>query len=215
MQPILIPTAHFAPRPTAHFRPEPDRIGLVGFHATAHILSKPLPATDSSLAKAISTLGNHINSYTNIAAGLRTAGEMLRCTPRGTLRRVWLLSDGEATHEENEIIPIARVLRTQYTNINTVGFGDKFDESTLRQIAAATHSGRFYSVSDLQQLTAALAASYRPDLGAHLHHRRSEHTIFCIDLSPSMQQRMGQYTKIKTAQTALLQLLNWKQTLFA
>jgi Mg-chelatase subunit ChlD len=210
-----IPTAHLAPHPTAHFRPEPDRIGLVGFHSTAHILAKPLPATDSSLAKAISTLEKHIDSYTNIAAGLRAAGQMLRSTPRGTLRRVWLLSDGEATHETNEIIPIARVLRSQYVNINCVGFGDRYDEATLRKIATSTHSGRFYSVSDLQQLTAALAASYRPELGAHLHHRRSEHTIFCIDLSPSMQEKMGQYTKIKTAQTALLQLLNWKQTLFA
>jgi Mg-chelatase subunit ChlD len=191
----------------------PDLIGIVGFCSYSTVLAMPATAGSALLTNAIQHLHNRIGSGTNIAAGLREAGAMLRYAPRGFRKRVWLLSDGEATDEKNVILPTAEALRSEFVNINTVGFGNQFDRKTLELVSATSHNGRFFQASDIAALTTALMSA------APRHHHsiasKPEVTVFCVDISPSMNEPMGGSTKIATVEAALLGLLDYKRKVFS
>ena len=108
--------------------------------------------------------------------------------------------------------------KNSYININTIGFGDTYDELLLRQIASATHNGKFVPVNSLRELTNALVAyggNGKNRNGGNGKHRRMETTVFVIDLSGSMRDAMDGKTKVKVVEEALLHLLNYKQQIFS
>lgn len=192
---------------------QPDLIGIVGFATTSSLLAEPSIASAQPLIGAIQQLHKRGGGGTNIAAGLRSAGRVLRNAPKGFRKRVWLLSDGEATDEQGTIVPTAQSLRSEFVNINTIGFGNSFDRRTLELISATTHNGRFFQVTDIAALTAALMSA-----APRNHHSvasKPEVTIFCIDLSGSMSEPMGNTTKIATVEAALLSLLDYKRRMFS
>jgi hypothetical protein len=117
----------------------------------------------------------------------------------------------------NRSDPIQRpgAAQAAWTNINTIGFGDRFDETLLRRIAGSTHNGKFVSVQSLRQLTDALVIAENGP-GHNRHHHRRETTVFAIDLSGSMTHPMeGNKTRIAVVEEALLHLLKYKQACFA
>jgi Mg-chelatase subunit ChlD len=191
----------------------PDLVGLVGFSTSSTVFAVPSVPSSKSLIAAVRQLHQNVGGGTNIAAGLRDAGRMLRGAPRGFRKKVWLLSDGEATEEESAIMPTAQRLRSEFVNINTIGFGDHFDRRTLELISATTHNGKFFQAADIAALNAAL-------MSAAPRHRHSiaskpETTIFCIDVSGSMSGRMGNTTKIATVEAALFGLIEHKRRMFS
>ncbi len=192
---------------------QPDLIGLVGFSTRSMVLATPAMAASTSLTTAIRKLHENVGGGTNIAAGLREAGTILRRAPRGFRERIWLLSDGEATNEQSAIIPTAQMLRSEFVNINCIGFGNRFDRPTLDLISATTHNGKVFQASDIAALTTAL-------MSASPRHRHSiaskpEATAYCIDLSGSMSGPMGNTTKIATVEAALIGLLDYKRRMFS
>jgi Mg-chelatase subunit ChlD len=140
---------------------------------------------------------------------------MCEKTPPGILRRIWLLSDGYPNREEGRIAKVLANARQQRVNINTIGFGDTYDEHLLRQISSSTHNGKFVPVRTMQELTEALMKSGQNGHGRRKRRHQAETTIVAIDLSASMTDPMDGRTKIQVVQQVLLQLLLYKQRCYA
>jgi Mg-chelatase subunit ChlD len=193
-----------------------DRVGLVGFHDRGFVIAKPAQPHAALLQQRVAHLHTKVTgSTTNIADGLRQALRLIERVPRGILRRCWLLSDGRPTAERNAIMGVAQQAFQLRCNIMTIGFGNpnNFDEQLLRNISAATHNGKYISVQSLTELTNALMSS---DTGMRSRRRhRAETTVLVIDLSGSMTQPMGNTSKINVVEQAILQLLYYKQRMFA
>lgn len=195
----------------------PDHIGIVGFQHRAFVIAKPAEPHAAWLQERSQRLHERVGGEgTNIAAGLRTSVELLRTTWSGVLRRIWLLSDGEPNVEVGAIPMAVEEARRAYVNINTIGFGDEYDEALLRQVASATHNGKFIPVRTLRQLSDALIQGDNGNGGLPgRHHHRAETTVLCIDLSLSMNEPMEGRRKIDIVEEAILHLLNWKQRVFS
>jgi len=163
----------------------------------------------------VGNLPAYIEPGTNLTAGLRQGLTLLRQAPAGYLRRLWLLSDGEPNVEVDGIFVAVADARIGRVNINTIGFGDRYDRGLLERIAAATHRGRFVPVQSLRELTDALLAHPRPARGSARSPHRSEVTVLAIDLSPSMRDPMEGRIKLAVVQEAVTRLLAYKQECFS
>lgn len=206
--------AHVIPNRNGAHRP--DLLGLVGFHESAFVVAKPAEPYAAWLYERSQTLHQKLGGMTNMTAGLRLAVSLIRRVPRGVHRRIWLLSDGEPNVETDGLRAAVEEARSAFCNVNTIGFGDSYDESLLRQIAAATHNGKFVSVKTLRDLTDVLIATGgQQQHHRHRHHGRSETAILAIDLSGSMGGPMGSSTKVQVVEEAVKRLLAYKQALFA
>lgn len=198
-----------------------DLLGFVGFHGAAFVIAKPASAHAPWLTQRSQILHDRIGGGgTNITAGLRQSLALLRFTPPGVQRRIWLLSDGEANVETGAPLwAVVEEARRAYVNINTIGFGDKFDEATLHKISSATHSGKFVSVRTLRELTNAFGVVFHSANGHNDHRRyhrhRAETTILAIDLSASMQESMEGRPKVSVVEEAVLELIKFKQRVFS
>jgi Mg-chelatase subunit ChlD len=211
-QPTLTraPQRPTAPRPTACVYGS-DRISLIGFHDQGFVLHASARLHQASLQSAILALHERVaGSGTNLTDGLRQGVEVLAATPPGILRRAWLLTDGYPNRDTEHLYSWVEQACQTHINLNTIGFGDSYDEALLRRMSQSTHRGRFVSVQNLRELTDALGV--RP---GHPHRHRAEHTAYLIDLSGSMFGTMQGRRKIEVVQDALIQLLNYKMKCFA
>jgi len=193
----------------------PDRIGLVGFHDTAFVIAKPADAFASWLQTQAARLPMLVSgNCTNLAAGLDASLAVLRRTPLGVLRRMWLLSDGLPNRDTERIGPLVRAARDAHVNINTVAFGDAWgcDIGLLRRISRATHNGHFFTINNLRDLSEALI---RGGESRNTLHHRAETTVLCIDLSGSMVQPMDGRRKIDVVVEAITALLRYKQSVWS
>jgi len=192
-----------------------DRVGLVGFHDRGFTIARPTRLHDPRLQQRCQTLHERVSGMsTNLTDGLRKGVGILSNTPPGILRRIWLLTDGFPNRETDQINAVIDAARLAYINVNTIGFGDRYDEALLRRISSATHNGRFVSVRSLRQLTDALGNSARRSFTKRRH--QAECTMLIIDLSGSMiLGHMEGRRKIDVVEDALLQVLNYKMSCFS
>jgi Mg-chelatase subunit ChlD len=194
----------------------PDRVGLVGFHDRGFVVAVPAAPHAAWLLERSQKLHEKVGgSSTNITDGLRHGIRLLERTPPGVLRRIWLLTDGYPNREESQIFPMVEQARQRHINVNTIGFGDRYDEALLRRIAGATHNGKFVPVHTLRELSEALGVGIDRREEVKRRHHRAESTMLVLDCSPSMTERMDGRTKIRVVEEAVLHLLHYKQKLFA
>lgn len=191
--------------------PKPDRIGLVGFHEHGFVIARPAEPFAPWLVERSQTLRQRLGGRTNIADGLRQALHLLESAPPGIYRKIWLLSDGEPNVEVEALGPLVAACHQSRINLNTIGFGDAYDELLLRRLADATHRGKFVPVQGLRELTRALAET---DLPARAGPRRAETAVLVIDCSGSMAEPMEGRSKIAVVEEAILHLIHYKQRLF-
>jgi hypothetical protein len=182
---------------------------LVGFHDRGFVVAKPAEPHAHWLQERVASLPGRVSGVsTNITDGLRKAMGLLERSPRGRLRRIWLLTDGMPNREEYSLMPVVAEARKHHININTIGFGDPetflYDPKLLRNVAGSTHNGRFVSVHSLRTLSNALKRGPRRGLG----HRRPETTILVIDCSGSMVQSMEGKRRIDVVVEAITHLLH-------
>jgi Mg-chelatase subunit ChlD len=192
-----------------------DLVALVAFNDQGKVLRRFVSAFDSAFAKAVQALPSAVDgSWTNITDGLRVANDLLGRMPRGLRRRVWLLSDGCANPANNAIWDEVARARAQWTNINTVGFGNphEFDRGLLARIAGQTHNGRYYEATTVAALGQAFRCATSSSKGA-IH--RGEATVFCIDTSGSMSAAMEGQRRIEAVRDALNSLLIYKQKMWS
>jgi Mg-chelatase subunit ChlD len=193
-----------------------DMLSLVGFNDNANVLSPFVSAFDANFVKAVMGLPAAVSGCsTNITAGLRLANDLIGRMPRGLRRRIWLLTDGGANAEIDGIWRQVERARQQYTNINTIGFGDagQFDKDLLTRVADATHNGKYFEATTINALGATFqhAAGHRPRTN-----HRGEATAFVIDCSGSMVIfSMGGRKRIEVVRDAMTDLLRYKQAVWS
>lgn len=195
-----------------------DLIAIAGYHDNGFVIAKPAPPHAAWLQARLQNLYKKVGgSGTNITDGLRKGIDILRRTPPGILRRIWLLTDGYANRETDQIIPMAQKAFKNRININTIGFGDPggYDENLLRKIAATTHNGKFIPVNSLRELTNVLIRSSKNSKGIKRGKHRAETTVLVLDFSPSMSWAMEGKRRIDIVEEAVFRLLAYKQQCFA
>ena len=199
----------------------PDLIGLVGFNDQGFVISPLASISSPILLERVRSMEGRIQGmHTNVSDGLQKAVNLLRNTPSGMLRRIWLLSDGrpnpDNAQEREKIMRIVRQAREHWININTIGFGESrnFDIGLLSRIASGTHNGRYVAVKTPRKL--AMALSHTPRRGLITKAHRAEATIYAIDCSGSMVlESMEARTKISVVKDTLAQLIYHKQSMFS
>ena len=189
----------------------PDMLALVAFDHEARLVAPFSGAFDARFAAAVQDLPQQVRgSITNIAAGLAMANDLLAQQPKGLLRRIWLLSDGYPNPANQPIDAQIQRAADQHTNINCVGIGmpGGYDRLLLERIAASTRTGRFCEAQTAADLGRAFDGAAQPKRpGSH----RGEATVFLVDVSGSMLERMGTARRIDAVAAAMLGLLRYKQ----
>ncbi len=184
-------------------------VGIVGFHQYGFIIAKPAAPSAPWLLERSQWLHRQLGDGSNLTDGLRQALHLLAATPRAVQRKIWLLSDGEPNMELQSMASVIEACQQSRISINTVGVGYYFNETLLRDIASATHRGRFLSVQGLWELIG--ASTYSHAIAGYRSHQRGETTILVIDCSGSMFEPLQGQTKIHVVQETIWHLLHHQQ----
>jgi len=143
-----------------------DAFTVVTYSSSSETVIPMERATDANKAAAraaIETIDD--DGGTCISCGLETgAGELAHSPVEGGLRRILLISDGQANeglYDRDELAQLAANKAARGVSISTVGVGLDFDETTMRRLAEVGR-GNYYFVED----TVALSAMFSRELGS-------------------------------------------------
>ena len=192
-----------------------DLVAVIGFNEKAFPISLPAEPWSDELTTRVAGLPARMGGGgTNIAAALRLALEMTRKCPKGSRRRIFLLSDGEHNADTHDTEPAAQAIADVHINLNVIAFGEAADSALLKKLASKTHNGKFIPVASLHDMAVALK---RGGGAAHAKRdHRQEVAIICVDLSPSMgTQDMGGQTRIEAVRDAIQSLLTYKAAVWS
>lgn len=142
-----------------------DAFAVVTYSSSSETVLPMQRATDTNKAAAraaIETIED--DGGTCISCGLETgATEVARSPVDGGLRRILLISDGQANeglYDRDELAQLAANKAARGVSITAVGVGLDFDEHTMRRLAEVGR-GNYYFVED----TVALSAMFSRELG--------------------------------------------------
>ncbi|MGB3293046.1 MAG: VWA domain-containing protein [Phormidesmis sp.] len=116
---------------------ERDRISIVAFDHKAEVLVKNQPATDlEDIKRRID--GLRAGGGTSIDDGLKAGIGELASGKEDRISQLLLLTDGENEHGDNaRALKLADVATGYNLTVNTLGFGDHWNQDVLEQIADA------------------------------------------------------------------------------
>ncbi len=116
---------------------ERDRISIIAFDHKAEVLISNELATDlDAIKKRINSL--RAGGGTCIDDGLKKGIEQLAAGKEGYVSQLLLLTDGENEHGDNaRAVKLADVAVGYNLTVNTLGFGDHWNQDVLEQIADA------------------------------------------------------------------------------
>ncbi len=114
-----------------------DRISIITFDHKAEVLVKNQPATDlEAIKKRID--GLRAGGGTSIDDGLKAGVGELASGKEDRVSQLLLLTDGENEHGDNaRALKLADVATGYNLTVNTLGFGDRWNQDVLEQIADA------------------------------------------------------------------------------
>jgi Ca-activated chloride channel family protein len=114
-----------------------DRLSVVAFDHRAKVLvPNQLIADPEHIKKQINRLSS--DGGTAIDEGLRLGIEELAKGKKDTVSQAFLLTDGENEHGDNQrCLKFAQLATTYNLTLNTLGFGDKWNQDVLEKIADA------------------------------------------------------------------------------
>ena len=142
-----------------------DAFSVVTYSSSSATVVPMQRATDANKAAAraaIETIDD--DGGTCISCGLETgAAELAHSPVAGGLRRIFLISDGQANeglYDRDELADLAATTAARGVSISTAGVGLDFDEQTMRRLAEVGR-GNYYFVED----TVAMAAMFSRELG--------------------------------------------------
>jgi len=142
-----------------------DAFSVVTYSSNSATVVPMQRATDANKAAAraaIETIED--DGGTCISCGLETgAAEIAHSPVTGGLRRIFLISDGQANeglYDRDELADLAATTAARGVSISTAGVGLDFDEHTMRRLAEVGR-GNYYFVED----TVAMAAMFSRELG--------------------------------------------------
>ncbi|MDF1565379.1 MAG: VWA domain-containing protein [Deltaproteobacteria bacterium] len=139
-------------------RPD-DRVTLIAYGSTVTMLARGVPGTRSGKAELLAAV-DRIEDFggTFISGALEAAGRALQSGHPGRVKRLILLSDGEANEgvtSRRGLTRLAERLSGQGITISSVGFGVDFDEDTMLALADAS-GGRYAYVRGPADLSGVL-----------------------------------------------------------
>jgi Ca-activated chloride channel homolog len=114
-----------------------DRIAIIGFNHDANVI---VPNQTVENPSWIETQLSQIAAEggTNIDAGIKVGIEELAKGKKDTISQLLLLTDGENEHGDNDRCLKLAALATSYNmTINSLGFGDRWNQDVLETIADA------------------------------------------------------------------------------
>jgi Ca-activated chloride channel family protein len=144
-----------------------DRVTLVAFDTTAHVALPPTTLDASSRPAVESAIRSlRAGGDTCISCALETATQALDSSPgpRDEVRRILLISDGEATSGVRDVgglRTLAARARDRGFSVSTIGVDLTFDERVMAAIAQESN-GRHWFVPD----ASALPGVFAEELGA-------------------------------------------------
>ncbi|WP_121968415.1 VWA domain-containing protein [Leptolyngbya sp. BC1307] len=114
-----------------------DRISIIAFDHKAEVLVKNQPATDlEDIKRRID--GLRAGGGTSIDDGLKAGIGELASGKEDRVSQLLLLTDGENEHGDNaRALKLADVATGYNLTVNTLGFGDHWNQDVLEQIADA------------------------------------------------------------------------------
>ncbi len=142
-----------------------DAFSVITYSSSDEVVYPMNRATDANKATARSAIERiYDDGGTCISCGLtRGAVELTRTPVDGGLRRIVLISDGQANEgiwDRGELAQLAANTAAHGVSISALGVGLDFDEVTMQRIAEVGR-GNYYFVED----TAQLAAMFSRELG--------------------------------------------------
>ncbi len=114
-----------------------DRISIIGFDHKAKVL---LPNQELDNPASVKLQINQLKASggTAIDEGIRLGIEELAKAKQGTISQAFLLTDGENEHGDNDrCLKLAKLAAGYNLTINTLGFGDSWNQDILESIADA------------------------------------------------------------------------------
>jgi Ca-activated chloride channel family protein len=166
---------------------EGDRVTVVTFDTAAKVVVPPTRTTASSRSEMIAAIrGIRLGGDTCISCGLEEAMRQLdgAAFSRDEVRRMILLSDGEATHGIKDV-PGLRAMASQMRErglaITTIGVDVSFDEKSMAAIASESN-GRHYFVANPSGLPAIFAEEF-DSIAASV----AQGAELAIDLAPGVE----------------------------
>jgi len=138
-----------------------DAFSVVSYSSSARTVLAMQRATESSKAAARAAIETiDASGGTCISCGLEAgAAEVERSPVAGGLRRMLLISDGQANagvYNRDELAALAARTAAGGVSISTAGVGLDFDEATMRRLAEVGR-GNYYFVEDTVALSAMFA----------------------------------------------------------
>ena len=142
-----------------------DAFSVVTYSSVVETVVPLTRATDTAKRVAQSEIAKiWDDGNTCISCGIEQgAGELARTPIEGGVRRMVLISDGQANmgvYDRNELAQLAVETAARGVSISTVGVGLDFDEVTMTRLADVGH-GHYYFVED----TAKLGEMFAEELG--------------------------------------------------
>lgn len=143
-----------------------DAFSVVTYSTAAEVVLPVQPASDANKAAARAAIESiYDDGGTCISCGLTAGAAELAKTPvRGGLRRMLLISDGQANeglYDRDELAQLAANQAARGASISTIGVGLDFDETTMRRLAEVGR-GNYYFVED----TVALSTVFNRELAS-------------------------------------------------
>jgi Ca-activated chloride channel homolog len=121
-----------------------DRLSVVGFDHKAKVLV-PNQALDNPASLKLQINQLKAGGGTAIDEGLRMGIEELAKGKQGTVSQVFLLTDGENEHGDNDrCLKLAKLATDYNMTLNTLGFGDAWNQDMLEKIADAGRGSLSY-----------------------------------------------------------------------
>lgn len=141
-----------------------DAFSVVSYSSAARTVLAMQRATEASKAAARAAIETiDASGGTCISCGLEAgAAEVARSPVAGGLRRMLVISDGQANagvYDRDELAGLAARTAARGVSISTAGVGLEFDEATMRRLAEVGR-GNYYFVAD----TVALSAMFGHEL---------------------------------------------------
>ena len=125
-----------------------DELAIVAYDDEVNVVLPLSPVNESSVRAALDAIW--VGGSTNLSGGWLKGMETLRATSADRVRRVLLLTDGQANVgivDHDVLKKITREAGAQGISTTTIGFGDDFDEHLLSAMADAGGGGAHFAAT--------------------------------------------------------------------
>jgi Mg-chelatase subunit ChlD len=189
-----------------------DRIAIVGFSDKAYTILLPTLMSEAGVRSRIDQLtGKYFRNpgLTNLAAGMEQGLAFLEKAPRGVVRKMVIIGDGEPNVGNERLAALADRARKSYVSICTI-YAGQGNAPVFQSVCDKSVGGWKTSVTKLGDLAAALRRA-GGSLGAGRSRRRAI-IVVVIDMSASMSSGLAGepgVTRIEACRKALHAMLDW------